>query len=100
MIMQIENVLTSEAVAQLRMVLLAESGAFQAGAATAGWHAREVKRNEQSTGPAVASAIAAVQAALAGTRCSRPWHGQSNSWGCSCRGIGRAWNMGFMSTRR
>ena len=66
MIMQIENVLAAETAAQLRAALLAESGAFQAGAATAGWHAREVKRNEQSAGPAAAGAIAAVQAALAG----------------------------------
>lgn len=66
MIMQIENVLAAEAVIQLRTALLAESGAFQSGSATAGWHAREVKRNEQSAGPAAASAIAAVQAALAG----------------------------------
>jgi PKHD-type hydroxylase len=64
MIMQIETILATDAVAALRSALLAESGAFQSGAVTAGWHAREVKRNEQAVGPAAAKAISTVQAAL------------------------------------
>lgn len=66
MIMQIETVLAADAVADLREALRAEAKAFQSGAATAGWHAREVKQNEQSAGPAAAKAIASVQAALGG----------------------------------
>jgi PKHD-type hydroxylase len=64
MIMQIENVLTADAVAEMRNALQAEAAAFKPGAATAGWHAREVKRNEQSAGPAAIKAVNAVQTAL------------------------------------
>lgn len=64
MIMQIENVLSPEATAELRDALHAEASAFQPGAATAGWHARAVKRNEQSAGPAAAKAATAVHDAL------------------------------------
>jgi PKHD-type hydroxylase len=64
MIMQIENVLTANAVAELREALQAEASAFKPGAATAGWHARDVKRNEQAAGPAAIKAVKDVQAAL------------------------------------
>ena len=52
MILQIANVLDSGMVTSLREALIAEAGLFQPGAATAGWHARAVKNNEQSAGPA------------------------------------------------
>lgn len=64
MILQIANVLDSGMVTSLREALIAEAGLFQPGAATAGWHARAVKNNEQSAGPAARKAIAAVQEAL------------------------------------
>ena len=64
MIVQIGGVLPSETVNSLRQALAAEAGAFKAGAATAGWHAREVKKNEQASGPVAAKAIAVVGEAL------------------------------------
>ncbi len=62
MIVQIENVLRAEAVEDLRQALRSET--FTPGSATAGWHARGVKTNEQSSGPAARKAIATVEAAL------------------------------------
>lgn len=58
MIMQIEIVLAANAVGETRIALLAEADAFQPDATTAGWHARELKRNEQSAGPAAAKTSA------------------------------------------
>lgn len=62
MILQIGNVLPRETAEELRAALAEE--AFAAGASTAGWHARPVKNNEQSKGPAAQRAIAAVREAL------------------------------------
>jgi PKHD-type hydroxylase len=66
MILQIENVVDAEAIAAMRAALAKESQDFKPGAATAGWHARSVKNNEQSSGPAARDAIARVEAALMG----------------------------------
>jgi PKHD-type hydroxylase len=64
MIVQIGDVLTAEALAELRNVLSKETDEFRSGAATAGWHARAVKKNEQAAGPAAQKVIAAVKDAL------------------------------------
>ncbi len=60
MIVQIGGLLRGDVVDNLRQALAAEAGAFKSGAATAGWHAREVKKNEQASGPMAAKAIATV----------------------------------------
>lgn len=64
MIMQIDGVLPPEAVASLAAALAAEDQSFQPGSATAGWHARQVKNNEQASGAAAAKAITEVEKAL------------------------------------
>lgn len=64
MIMQIDGVLPPEAVARIAAALAAEDQSFQPGAATAGWHARQVKNNEQAAGPAARDAMAEVEKAL------------------------------------
>jgi PKHD-type hydroxylase len=64
MIMQIDAVLPPEAVASLSAALASENASFQPGAATAGWHARSVKHNEQASGGAARRAIAEVEQAL------------------------------------
>ena len=64
MIVQIGGLLTSDAVEDLRRELADEAAGFKSGAATAGWHAKEVKKNEQASGPAAAKAIAVVSKAL------------------------------------
>lgn len=64
MIMQIDSVLPPEAVASLGAALGSGDASFQSGAATAGWHAREVKNNEQASGVAARRAIAEVEQAL------------------------------------
>jgi PKHD-type hydroxylase len=64
MIMQIDAVLPPDAVARLSAALASENASFQPGAATAGWHARSVKHNEQASGGAARSAITEVEQAL------------------------------------
>jgi PKHD-type hydroxylase len=64
MIMQIDGVLPPETVAALVAGIASEAASFQPGAATAGWHARSVKNNEQSRGGAARRAMAAVEEAL------------------------------------
>ena len=64
MIVQIGGLLQDETVNSLRQALAEETAGFKAGAATAGWHARDVKNNEQASGPVAAKAIAVVGEAL------------------------------------
>lgn len=64
MIMQIEAVLTAESVAALRLGLERQAAGFQPGNATAGWHAKAVKTNEQASGSAARHVTATVEKAL------------------------------------
>ncbi len=52
MIVQIADVLDKATVAEFRSTIAANPDAFDDGAKTAGWHAKQVKRNEQATGDA------------------------------------------------
>lgn len=63
---QIADILPSSAAAALRESLAGEDAQFASGKATAGWAAREVKNNEQASGPAAQAAIEQVKAALLG----------------------------------
>lgn len=65
MILCIAEVLTSEEVGAVRALL--DKGRFDSGARTAGWHARDVKNNEQlsSDSDAARQAAARISAALA-----------------------------------
>ena len=67
MLIQIADVLTPDAVAALRESLASEAAGFSPGKATAGWAARDVKNNEQASGPAAQAAIEQVKAALLGS---------------------------------
>jgi PKHD-type hydroxylase len=60
----IADVLTPDAVATIRQSLFAEDDRFVSGKSTAGWYAREVKDNDQSTGPAALAAMQQVETAL------------------------------------
>jgi PKHD-type hydroxylase len=62
MILQIAGILDAAALQAARAGLQAE--AFLDGAKTAGWHAKDVKKNEQAQGPAAMALIARVQDAL------------------------------------
>jgi len=64
MIVQIGDVIQPEKIELMREALGKEPGEFRSGAATAGWHARAVKRNEQAAGLAAQKAIATVKEAL------------------------------------
>jgi PKHD-type hydroxylase len=64
MIVQIAGILRRDAADSLRQTLVAEAQTFKPGTATAGWHARDVKKNEQASGPAAARVIATVGEAL------------------------------------
>ncbi len=64
MIFQIADILAPASVAQMRNALQAEEQAFSSGKATAGWYARDVKHNDQSSGPAALAAMEQVRAAL------------------------------------
>jgi PKHD-type hydroxylase len=66
MLIQISDVLTPDVVAALRESLTGEAAGFTSGKATAGWAARDVKNNEQASGPAAQAAIEQVKAALLG----------------------------------
>jgi PKHD-type hydroxylase len=50
----------------MRSSLLAEADSFKSGKDTAGWYARDVKHNDQSTGPMASLAMEQVKAALLG----------------------------------
>jgi len=65
MLIQIADVLTPDAVEALRQSLAVEA-VFSSGKATAGWAARDVKNNEQASGPAAQAAIEQVKVALLG----------------------------------
>lgn len=64
MIVQIEKVLDGATVSALRASLQSASASFQSGAQTAGWHARDVKNNEQLASPEARKTCEVVQAAL------------------------------------
>lgn len=64
MIMQIDGVLPPAAAERLAAALAGEGAAFQPGAATAGWHARNVKNNEQAAGDVAGQVMAEVEQAL------------------------------------
>ena len=65
MLMRIGGVLSPDETAAIVRSL--DQAAFEDGRRTAGWHARQVKRNEQaSAGPAVDGALAKVRQALLG----------------------------------
>lgn len=64
MIVQIGGLLADDTLASLRQALGEEAAGFKPGAATAGWHARPVKHNEQASGAAAAQSVAAVKDAL------------------------------------
>jgi PKHD-type hydroxylase len=63
---ELESLLSPEAASSLRGALQAEQGAWLAGSSTAGWHARQVKRNWQlDRGSALHQSLASqVSAAL------------------------------------
>ncbi len=64
MLLQMAGVLKPETVENMRGALATEQAAFSSGKATAGWYAREVKHNDQSTGPAALAAMEQVKSAL------------------------------------
>lgn len=64
MIVQIGGLLPDDTVESLRRALQDEAAGFKPGAATAGWHAKAVKNNEQASGAGAAKAVAAVKEAL------------------------------------
>ncbi len=74
--MQIDGVLPPEAVASLAAGLASENASFQPGAATAGWHARRVKNNEQASRRRCRGRPwPRSSRRCSPTRCSRPRHG-------------------------
>jgi PKHD-type hydroxylase len=64
MILQMSDVLGRVEAENIRAKLIAETEAFVSGKLTAGFHAKAVKNNEQSDGPAAKEAIALAQQAL------------------------------------
>ena len=64
MIFYVADVLTAEQLKDIRDSLMREQKTFVSGKATAGWHAKDVKHNEQSQGPAALAAMETVKAAL------------------------------------
>ena len=64
MLLQIADILSAEQRAAICASLQAEHDHFTAGKATAGWLAKDVKNNEQSTGPAAQAAMETVKTAL------------------------------------
>jgi PKHD-type hydroxylase len=63
-ILQIADILSHEQRTSMCVALAMEAQHFTAGQATAGWLARSVKDNEQSSGPAALAAMETVKAAL------------------------------------
>jgi PKHD-type hydroxylase len=66
MLLQIVDVLMPETVDKMRSSLIVEDAKFSSGKDTAGWYARDVKNNDQSTGPAAIAAMEQAKAALLG----------------------------------
>ncbi len=64
MILQISDVLPAPDVVAMGESLLAEDASFTAGNTTAGWFAKDVKHNDQSSGSAAVAAMEKVKAAL------------------------------------
>jgi PKHD-type hydroxylase len=64
MMLQIAGVLDAQAVSTIRSSLIAEAQAFSSGTATAGWYARDVKHNDQASGPVASAIVEQAQAAL------------------------------------
>ena len=64
MILQISDVLTAPDVLAMRESLVAEDASFKAGNTTAGWFARDVKNNDQSSGAAAVAAMEKVKTTL------------------------------------
>jgi PKHD-type hydroxylase len=64
MIFQIEGILGTEAIENIRQSLKQEADTFASGKSTAGWYAKGVKHNDQSSGPAAIAAMEEVKAAL------------------------------------
>ncbi len=64
MILQISDVLPAPDVVAMGESLLAEDSSFTAGNTTAGWFAKDVKHNDQSSGSAAVAAMEKVKAAL------------------------------------
>jgi PKHD-type hydroxylase len=66
MLLQIAGILPGPAVENIRQTLAEEETHFASGKATAGWYAKDVKHNDQSSGPAAQAAMEQVRAALMG----------------------------------
>jgi PKHD-type hydroxylase len=66
MMIQIADILSADQAARLRAVLSDEKAGFASGKATAGWAARDVKNNEQASGPAAQNVVEQVKPALLG----------------------------------
>lgn len=64
MILQIADVLTPEQVTKLRAILAGDSASFASGKATAGWYVKDIKNNDQATGPVAEEAIGVARQAL------------------------------------
>jgi PKHD-type hydroxylase len=64
MALQIAEILTRQQVTELRAALAAAEAGFVSGKATAGWYARDVKNNDQASGPAAEKALALAREAL------------------------------------
>jgi PKHD-type hydroxylase len=62
MLLQIAGVFTEPEAAAMRAAL--ETEPFSSGKTTAGWYAKDVKNNDQSSGPAAQKAMAAAREAL------------------------------------
>lgn len=64
MMLQIAGVLSLESVRKIRERLKSEGAAFASGKATAGWYAKDVKHNDQASGPVTQAVIEEVKSAL------------------------------------
>ncbi len=64
MILQIADVLSAPQVELMRASLIQDEASFASGKATAGWYAKDVKHNDQSSGPAALAAMDTLKSAL------------------------------------
>ena len=64
MMLQIAGVLHPETVDDIRVRLTAEQAAFTSGKTTAGWYAKDVKHNDQASGPVATAVMEQVKSAL------------------------------------
>ena len=64
MILQIAGILDADTVEKIRDSLITEPAAFTAGKATAGWHAKDVKHNDQASGVVASKVMEQVKTAL------------------------------------